>query len=42
MGPLLAIARVVPAWLWVVIAVLAWGGWNHYKATRAAGQAQRA
>lgn len=42
MAALLRFARVVPAWAWVLLAVLAWGGWNQFKADRATAKVQRA
>lgn len=32
MTAVLAILRRVPAWLWVVLALLAWGGWQRHQA----------
>jgi hypothetical protein len=31
-----ALARAVPAWVWVVAIVLCWGGWQRHRATAAA------
>lgn len=33
--PLLALARAVPLWVWVIAAALAWGGWQRHRAISA-------
>lgn len=35
LAPVLSIARAVPVWVWVVVACLAWGGWQRHRATSA-------
>ena len=36
LSPLLGLAKLVPAWVWVIAAVLGWGGIQHHRA-KAAG-----
>jgi predicted negative regulator of RcsB-dependent stress response len=38
----LGIVRVVPIWVWVLVAVLAWGGYQKWSATRATKAATEA
>lgn len=33
--PLLALARAVPLWVWVIAVALAWGGWQRHRAISA-------
>lgn len=33
--PILSVIRLVPVWVWITIALLAWGGWNRHRATTA-------
>lgn len=33
--PVLAVARAVPLWVWVVVVALAWGGWQRHRAISA-------
>lgn len=35
LAPVLSIARAVPVWAWIVVACLAWGGWQRHRATTA-------
>lgn len=42
MLPLASIARIVPPWAWLGLAVLAWGGCQRHNATRAESKLQQA
>lgn len=40
-GGLLAIAKLLPGWLWIVLAVVAWGAWQRTRATAATAKVQQ-
>ena len=42
MGMILGFARVVPFWAWLVIALVAWGGFQRWRANSAAATYQQA
>lgn len=42
LSPLAGLARAVPIWAWVVLACLAWGGWQRHRAQAAGAELQRA
>lgn len=35
---LLGLAKMVPIWVWLVLAILGWGGWQNHKANVAAAE----
>ncbi|RTL06511.1 MAG: hypothetical protein EKK62_12845 [Acidimicrobiia bacterium] len=35
LGPAMSVLRIVPVWVWIVAACLAWGGWQRHRATSA-------
>ncbi len=44
LAPVLSVARAVPVWVWIVVACLAWGGWQRHQAKtqeRAAAAAEQ-
>jgi hypothetical protein len=42
LAPVLNVLRLIPIWVWVVVACLAWGGWQRHRATSVAAEYQQA
>jgi hypothetical protein len=40
LSPILSFVKLVPFWVWILSAVLAWGGWQKHQATVSAAKAQ--